>query len=130
MVALIDIAIDVKITCRLYFISFRWPIERHNHLQMTTCLAPHEGRKSCPGPATMSTSVAHLNTIATGPSSTPQFSVTSSASTDAQRAAGDDTLGGMGEATAPLMRFLLNGRNASFFGTWYASEAVCLGMFR
>lgn len=36
----------------------------------------------------------------------------------------------MGEATAPLMRFLLNGRNASFFATWYASEAVCLGMFR
>ena len=98
-------------------------------ISMTTGFTTEEEGQPAP---TMSTSLAHLNSIATGPTSTPQFSHTSSASTDAQRAAatGDETLGGMSEATAPLMRFLLNGRNASFFGTWYASEAVCLGMFR
>jgi hypothetical protein len=66
----------------------------------------------------MSTSVAHLNSIAHGPTGPHGPS-------DAHA-----EHGGMGEATAPLMRFLLNGRNASFFATWYASEAVCLGMFR
>ncbi|KAI5449050.1 RNA polymerase II transcription factor B 52 kDa subunit [Naganishia albida] len=65
----------------------------------------------------MSTSVAHLNSIAHGPTGTGTGTGTGEPNT-------------MGEATAPLMRFLLNGRNASFFATWYASEAVCLGMFR
>ncbi|KAJ9100937.1 hypothetical protein QFC19_005333 [Naganishia cerealis] len=85
----------------------------------------------------MSTSVAHLNAIATGPTGAPStttsnhFSTAASVSTDANgqpiQAAG---LGGLGEATEPLMRFLLNGRNANFFSTLYANEAVCLGMFR
>ncbi|GHJ90361.1 hypothetical protein NliqN6_6763 [Naganishia liquefaciens] len=87
----------------------------------------------------MSTSVAHLNGAATGPTGpngtsdathpSNFFSTTSSASTDANGQNGG-AQGGMDEATAPLMSFLLNGRNSTFFSTLYASEAVCLGMFR
>lgn len=89
--------------------------------------------------ANMSTSVAHMNSTATGPTGpngtsdathpSNFFSTTSSASTDANGQNGGGQ-GGMDEATAPLMSFLLNGRNATFFTTLYASEAVCLGMFR
>ncbi|KAJ9124709.1 hypothetical protein QFC24_003076 [Naganishia onofrii] len=86
----------------------------------------------------MSTSVAHLNSIATGPSgtssttSTNQFSTTASVSTDAngQPQGAGSHMGGLGEATEPLMRFLLDGRHTNFFATLYASEAVCLGLFR
>lgn len=95
-----------------------------------------DGQRTAP----MSTSVAALNRIATGPtgpngnvpstSAANHFSTAAPTSTDANGRNRGEPGDGMGEATAPLMRFLLNGRNASFFATLYASEAVCLGMFR